>query len=183
VGVNSGKPPGVGEGPGVAVCVGVPVGVCVAVPSLMGVRVPVGVCVGLGVRVGVGVDVRVAVRVGVGLGVCVAVDVGVAVRVGVRVAVGVMVGVGRPGELYSYAPMSQMPMRAYPRWSVVRSTLFWSAHPNGLPASMAGLPVCKAWVKVLPPLLSKGPRFGLTPVILPKELPLMVQPAVFWIRL
>ena len=87
---------------GVRVGVGVAVGVRVA--ARVGVGVAVGVRVGVRVGVGVAVGVRVAARVGVGVtvGVRVAARVGVGITVGVRVGitvggtvkVGVTVGVG-----------------------------------------------------------------------------------------
>ena len=45
-----------------------------------------------------------------------------------------------PGGVYSYAPMSQRPTRATPRWSVFSGLPRLSAQPAGLPALIAGLP-------------------------------------------
>jgi hypothetical protein len=49
--------------------------------------------------------------------------------------------------------MSQVPMRVLPRWSVVRQPL---------PALMAGLPACRAMVRVGPPFHAGGESRGLT---------------------
>ena len=54
----------------------------------------------------------------------------------------------------SYAPMSVVPKRAMPRWSVVGA-------PLAVPALIAGLPGSKAQVWVEPPLLAKAPNTGL----------------------
>jgi hypothetical protein len=52
----------------------------------------------------------------------------------------------------SKAPMSQAPARGAPRWS---------AAGQPLPALMAGLPACRAMVRVGPPLLAGGDSSGL----------------------
>ena len=73
-----------------------PVGVAVGVRVMVGVAVGVPVAVAVGVRVGVAVAVGVAVTVAVGVrvGVTVAVGVAVAIAVGVSLAVGISVAVG-----------------------------------------------------------------------------------------
>ena len=87
---------------------------------------------------------------------------------------GVGVGAGGGGS----APNSNPPMslatpcgRANPRWSVAGAML-------SSPLSMAGLPASRAWVKVGPPLSSKGPRSGSCPVTLPVRSPTSVHPLV-----
>ena len=144
-GAGVGRELGDGASRGVGVGLGVDVGVGVGVA--VGVDVPVGVAVAVGVAVGVGVGVNVAVAVGVG------------VAVGVILGVVVGVGVGVSPLCTSKEPLS---MRLFttrgkpcPRWSKKGGGVKF-----GSPASMAGLPGNKAWVKVGPPLSCRGPSIG-----------------------
>ena len=153
---------GLGVSAGLAVDVGVDVGVAV------------GEAVGVAVDVGVGVVVGVCVAVAVGVAVAVAVPVEVAVAVAVGVRVGVGVGVG----CTSNDPTSMRPLNTRtnpgPRWSYAGGGVKF-----GSPASMAGLPGNRAWVKVGPPLFCKGPNIGSVLVWSPgpfrKPLPLSLQ--------
>src|SRR5215831_412417 len=73
------------------------------------------------------------------------------------------VTVGVAPALNSVAPMSTWAQTLRgnpgPRWSVVR--LNGSPSTVSSPASMAGLPASRAWVKVGPPLFCSGPSLGL----------------------
>src|SRR4051812_28323944 len=87
--------------------------------------------------------------VGFGVGVAVGVGVGVGLGVAVGVAVGVGVGVGFGAALpNSKAPMSGLPTRGNPRWSVGGAIA-------ALPALIAGLVCLSPIVSVAPPLFAR----------------------------
>ncbi|PYK27087.1 MAG: hypothetical protein DME52_04815 [Verrucomicrobia bacterium] len=121
-----------------------------------------GVGRGVGVRVAVGVALGVVVGVAVAVGVALAVIVDVAVGVGDggKVAVGVAVAVGvPPPNCTSKGPLSMRPfttrLKPGPRWSKKGGGVKF-----GSPASIAGLPGNKACVNVGPPLSCNRPSCG-----------------------
>lgn len=105
---------------------------------------------GVRVKVGVGLATNPGVKVGVGVG------LGVGGRVA-TVGSGVIGGASAPT---STDPTSHaLPYgRGAPRWSAITLTLLRSA--QSVTASIAALPVSRAWVCVGPPLLPSGPRFS-----------------------
>ena len=128
-----------------------------SVAAWVGVRVAeAGLFISKGKYINAGVGVSVT-------GVNVIVDVGVRVAVGVSVIVGPGVTGSGFGILdpNSYAPISQTAIPSmlpsmgltYPRWSML-------GHTPSSAASMAGLPVRRAWVIVSPPLSWSGPSTG-----------------------
>ena len=165
------------------VAVGVFVGIAVFVTVVVGMLVGVVVAVFVGVDVAVLVGVAVFVDVGGGVldgvvvlvGVLVGVGVDVGVLGGVAVFVGVGVGVALAIAPNSNAPISQVAIvsllpstgRSKPRWSVLAQVL-------SSPASMAGLPLLRAGLSVLPSLSAKAASSG-SPLRLPDVLPLTVQ--------
>ncbi len=93
MGSTTGLRLGIGVNVGVFVGVGVTVDVSVGIGVSVSVGVNVGVTVGVSVGIGVSVGVSVKVGVKVGVSVGIGVSVGVSVKVGVSVGIGVSVGV------------------------------------------------------------------------------------------